>query len=685
MKKIFKIIPLFVLPLVLASCDLNFFKGTVEGDDTQTTTDDGGSGDAGGSTGGETIYPESVTISGSSTVAIGESNKTTLTASYTPSNVTNKKITWTSSDTAKATVNNSGVVTGKAVGPVTITASMAGPNSTKVTSTHDMTVTYANATSVQLNESSKNLGYGQTLNLTATVLPNGTSGTKDKADPAVTWSTTNSSVASISATTGSTITVTAGSSDGNATITAASTADPTKKATCTINVSDNPMDKWTIMIYMCGADLESGYDYYSGTFDNPTPGYASTDISEILSVNGQPDDVNIILETGGARKWKNSTINSVYSQNKLGRWHVANKQLVADTHVSYANMGDSSTFQSFLQWGLTNYPAEKTGVILWNHGGAMQGVCQDETPAGGYDMLDNKEVKDALSAAFSATGTSKLEWIGYDACLMAVQDIAEFNSQYFNYMVCSEESEAGYGWEYNTWVDDLYAKNSTTTILEAICDRFVAQSGASGNDQTLSVLDLTKMAAYKTAFEDFASSVGSCISSYGKSNFQNFMKHNVKYFSTYQYTYEECYSDLEDWANSNGMTVSQILNYLGYSSAHELFVDEDGDYGWGLSYENGLYCDWSGERFALFDIKDFLKKISTLSQFQGSTIADKITTAKNALSQLVIYSVAGDAAGEAYGLALFFSLVSSAYRTSVYTSSQTNFTNWRSVVNSYGV
>ena len=674
MKKIFKIIPLFVLPLVLASCDLNMFKGHVEGDDTQTT-DDGGSGD--------TVYAETLSIAGPNTIVKGNSNKVTLTATITPTNATNKKITWSSSDESKATVSSSGTVTGKAVGPVTITASVAGKDGA-ITAEHPMTVTYADVISVTLSDSSKNLAYGASVNLTATLNKSGDQNFDQ--NTVINWSTSNSSVASLNTTTtksGQSVTVTAGSSTANATIIA---SVGSINATCTISVSDNPMDKWTIMIYMCGADLESGYDYYSGTFDNPTPGYASTDISEILSVNGQPDDVNIILETGGARKWKNSKIQSVWNQGKLGRWHVANKQLVADTHVDYENgMGESETFQDFLEWGLTNYPAEKTGVILWNHGGAMQGVCQDETPTGGYDMLDNKEVKDALSAAFTATGTSKLEWIGYDACLMAVQDIAEFNSQYFNYMVCSEESEAGYGWEYNTWVDDLYAKNSTTTILEAICDRFVAQSGATGNDQTLSVLDLSKMAAYKTAFEDFASSVGSCISSYGKSNFQNFMKHNVKYFSTYQYTYEQCYADLEDWASSNDMTVSQILSYLGYSSAHELFVDEDGDYGWGLSYENGLYCDWTGERFALFDIKDFFNKISTLSQFQGSTIAGKITTAKNALSQLVIYSVDGDAAGEAYGLALFFSLVSSAYRTSVYTSSQTNFSNWRSVVNSYGV
>ena len=63
-------------------------------------------------------------------------------------------------------------------------------------------------------------------------------------------------------------------------------------------------DKYTIMIYMCGSDLESGYDGYST--NTSEAGLGSADILEICSVKNQPKDVNIIIETGGAKAWKNS-------------------------------------------------------------------------------------------------------------------------------------------------------------------------------------------------------------------------------------------------------------------------------------------------------------------------------------------------------------------------------------------
>ena len=125
---------------------------------------------------------------------------------------------------------------------------------------------------------------------------------------------------------------------------------------CNFNKSNKA--KYTIMVYMCGADLESD------------SGLASMDIYEMCTVMNQPKDVNIILQTGGSTRWNNGRI----EPNKLQRFHVEKRGLVEDDIMTAKSMGESKTFQSFLEWGLTEYPAEKTGVIMWNHGGAMQGV-----------------------------------------------------------------------------------------------------------------------------------------------------------------------------------------------------------------------------------------------------------------------------------------------------------------------
>lgn len=79
----------------------------------------------------------SVTISGETTVA--EESQITLTATVLPDNVANKAVVWSSSDETKAVVDANGVVTGKAAGAVTITATAVADN-TKF-GTYDITVT----------------------------------------------------------------------------------------------------------------------------------------------------------------------------------------------------------------------------------------------------------------------------------------------------------------------------------------------------------------------------------------------------------------------------------------------------------------------------------------------------------------------------------------------------------------
>lgn len=398
--------------------------------------------------------------------------------------------------------------------------------------------------------------------------------------------------------------------------------EPTKKA-------------WTIMIYMCGSDLES------------EEGLASEDIKEILSVNNQPDDVNIIIETGGTTKWKSYNI----SNRKLSRYHVSNKSLVLDKTLSNASMGKQSTFESFLTWGLTDYPAEKTGVIIWNHGGALLGACSDDNYQG--DSLLNSEAKAAFSKVL---GNQKLEFIGYDCCLMQVQDIASFNAPYFNYMVASEESEVGEGWVYDGFIEEVYAKADTDTILKTICDDFITSNdeayGAEYNDQTLSYLDLSKMAAYKTAFEDLAGSI----------------KNNIKTSSFTSFVTENVYSYGDDWVTKDDHDY-YIEN--GYYT-EDMFASETQYYeGETYYYLYGMYD------FGSFDAFDFLTQIKKLNL--GSAANTKIDNVLALLDELVVYNRTGDIAKDSGGLAIIFP-ADDYVAEYVYKSSETDFTTWHGIV-----
>lgn len=158
------------------------------------------------------------------TIAIGDSE--TLTIIYTPADAnTGKAVTWTSSNTSVATVDNSGKVTGVAAGTATITATSTTDAS--ITASCAVTVQAVAVTGVSINPTSANLQIGGSTDLTYTILP------ANATDKSVSWSSSNTSVATVnnghvSAVAAGTATITVTTTDGN------------KTATCSVTVTAGP-------------------------------------------------------------------------------------------------------------------------------------------------------------------------------------------------------------------------------------------------------------------------------------------------------------------------------------------------------------------------------------------------------------------------------------------------------------
>ena len=157
-----------------------------------TATD--GSGKYGSCT--VTVTAGSVAVTGvtlnKSAASVGVGGSTTLTATVKPSNATNKTVTWSSSNTSVATVDSSGKVTGVSAGTATITVTTSDGG---YTATCQVTVsaTQVSVTGVRLDKSTLSLGEGKSGRLTATVFPS------NATDKGVTWRSTDTSVASVSA------------------------------------------------------------------------------------------------------------------------------------------------------------------------------------------------------------------------------------------------------------------------------------------------------------------------------------------------------------------------------------------------------------------------------------------------------------------------------------------------------
>jgi len=162
-------------------------------------------------------------------------------------------------------------------------------------------------------------------------------------------------------------------------------------------------------------------------------------------------------------------------------------------------MGAPETLAGFVNFASANYPAEHYGMILWNHGGGVNGgVCFDEN--NNSDSLELPELASGFSSTnIYKTAHKKFDWLSCDACLMSNFEIAMALSPYGNYYVASEEVEQG-GWDYNflPWLSNLTTEEmkSTEEICVKIAEMYVDMKKIDPSiynmEQDMNVLNLTE-------------------------------------------------------------------------------------------------------------------------------------------------------------------------------------------------
>lgn len=114
--------------------------------------------------------------------------------------------------------------------------------------------------------------------------------------------------------------------------------------------------KWAVYWYLCGSNLESQH------------GSATADLKEMQSVS-LPEGVKVVVQTGGSMEWKRKDVKA----DKQTRFVYDERGWKRKEVLEAANMGETATLADFLTYCQTNHPAERTMVLLWNHGGLYRG------------------------------------------------------------------------------------------------------------------------------------------------------------------------------------------------------------------------------------------------------------------------------------------------------------------------
>ncbi len=301
--------------------------------------------------------------------------------------------------------------------------------------------------------------------------------------------------------------------------------------------------QWTVMVYMAG---DNGV-----LLAEPMETAGYEDLKEMKQA-GSTDHVHVLtqFDTKGDHK--------TY-RYRLRAGTTLEEDLVQT--ISETNTGDPTNLVDFIVWAAREYPAEKTLLILWNHGNGWddedlyasfraveerlpvdeaetraiaqksrlrralfrstlanipreavepgrRGILYDDSS---MDFLDNRELKEALRQAVQQAGLERIDILGMDACLMAMLEVAYQVRDTCRYVIASEEVEPMRGWPYDIFLDALTnePKMDARTAAEEAVSRYVRSydTGVLSPDVTLSALDMARLPDLITALNQFALAV----------------------------------------------------------------------------------------------------------------------------------------------------------------------------------
>ncbi|MBQ3474994.1 MAG: zinc-ribbon domain-containing protein [Bacilli bacterium] len=302
----------------------------------------------------------------------------------------------------------------------------------------------------------------------------------------------------------------------------------------------------TIMIYIDGSNLESD------------SGIVTSDLAAIKPSEIDLGKVNVLLYTGGTKEWQNNYIsnqeNAIFKLTKDGFKKIETYEKL--------NMGDPEVFASFLKYGFDNYPASKYNLIMYDHGGALDGAIYDDFT---NDNLTLEDFKTALkNSPFSSN--NKFDGVIFRTCLNGTLEVASIFKDYSDYIAFSEEISYGgplsnvLGFINNVEPSDngyIFGKKFVEQYQRQM--KIIDSTGTMG--ATYSVVDLSKIDGIVDELNKFISGVDL---SKSYSNVSKVRSNLYQYASgqTYGYDTVDLYSLISNLGNYSSVNSSNLLSKI---------------------------------------------------------------------------------------------------------------------------
>ena len=276
---------------------------------------------------------------------------------------------------------------------------------------------------------------------------------------------------------------------------------------------------WTIMVYL-NADNNLEYNGICDINEMEEEFINGSGINLIALVDRTPNEYD------GQGNWTDTRLYQIKKDDEtfeINSKRLSSTELGIDASgITELNMGDPQTAINFIKYCKASHPADNYAFIVWNHGTGWRSSSIPQTrdrdfnetlilnsditdgvlQKGGNNTQDNFKAVASDDTSDDILYTQELgtifaaqpvDVVGFDLCLGAMIEVAYEIKDHANYMIASEETEPGDGWEY----DYLFSKFKTTSLtqldlvqsaVDAYENRYSNQTGL-----TLSGIDLSKI------------------------------------------------------------------------------------------------------------------------------------------------------------------------------------------------
>ncbi len=392
-------------------------------------------------------------------------------------------------------------------------------------------------------------------------------------------------------------------------------------------LTPEPEKEWTIMVWMDGDNSlasEAVYDFHEMEYGLMLAQQTDPDILDDLSVIVQFDHLTNDKDYEGIYKVLPSSTSASSTSSALP---LNNKRIAFSADP---NMGSAEELANFIDTVKYYFPAKKYALILWNHGGGVRSIKEDNAPARAIcwddgndeDALYIGEIKDNLTSDHS------VDFLGMDACLMGFLEVAyefrpgtnDFGADAISF---SPATEQGDGWEYHRILNRLGGAGNQENLTDyddghpGVVDDCVnietltanqfagivakEYKDAFSNDswETQTALDLTQIAAVKSAVDSFAAELVPYktevedIRGYVSDHSMNLMA----YFNESDSYSSSIDSDANEWLDYAGFDLYELAEQVGLAdldsnvnsaaSALKTAVDDAIIYSWAESSYTG--------------------------------------------------------------------------------------------------